>query len=495
VPVPDPTRRQVVRWSALAAGSIPLGALLAACGADGGSRAGGTAATTRPRGAGGAATPWWLQGNFAPVHQETEATDLRVVGALPPELHGLYVRNGSNPQHDDSAHWFFGDGMVHGVRLENGRARWYRNRYVHTALYDAGAGFGARVPGGTATQSNVSAFWHGGALLTSGEVGFPYRLSPDDLSTVGIHDFGGVLKSAFTAHPKIDPATGRLHSFGYGFTPPYLTYHVTEPDGRMVHTEVVDIPRSTMMHDFAITDRDVVFWDLPVIFDLQAATKWIQEPRSGAFPYRWDPSAGARIGVMPLGGRASAIAWHDIDPCFVFHGVNAHRDGEQIILDVCRLSSMFAPGEAFGGDLSERRWTVDTVSGTVTDEVVEADRPGELPNRDPRHVGRRNRYDYLVEVRGGGGAPDFGGVIKRDHRTGRRTRWSPPEPVHSGEWLFVPTASDEDAGYLLTFVYDDRTERSHLAVLDATDVTRGPVARVELPQRVPYGFHGTWVPA
>jgi carotenoid cleavage dioxygenase len=145
--------------------------------------------------------------------------------------------------------------------------------------------------------------------------------------------------------------------------------------------------------------------------------------------------------------------------------------------------------------LSERRWTVDTASGAVADDVVEADRPGELPNRDPRKVGRANRYDYLVEVRGPSGAPDFGGVIKRDHRTGRREIWAPHAAIHSGEWLFVPTGRDEDAGYLLTFVYDDRTERSHLAVIDATDVARGPVARVALPQRVPYGFHGTWVPA
>jgi carotenoid cleavage dioxygenase len=320
-------------------------------------------------------------------------------------------------------------------------------------------------------------------------------VSPDDLSTEGIDDFDGVLTSAFTAHPKIDPATGRLHSFGYGFTPPFLTYHVTEPDGRMTHTEVVDIPRSTMIHDFAVTDRDVVFWDLPVVVGRAAATRWIQAPSSGAFPYHWAPDAGARIGVMPLGGPAGAITWHEMDPCFVFHGINAHRDGADVVLDVCRLSSMFAPGETFGGALSERRWTVDTTTGRVRDEVVEADRPGELPGRDPRRVGRSNRYDYLVEVRDPGGAVDFGGVIKRDHRTGRRERWSPHPAVHSGEWLFVPGGHDEDAGWLLTYLYDDRTEASQLAVIDATDVAGGPVARVTLPRRVPYGFHGTWVPA
>ncbi len=488
-----PSRRDVLRWSVLAGGSLPLASLLAACASDGGG-----ATAPRPPGSTSPSAPerpWWLEGNFGPVTKEVDAVDLVVHGALPPELSGLYVRNGSNPQHDDSSHWFFGDGMVHGVMLEAGRARWYRNRYVHTALYDAGAGFGASAPGGSATQSNVSALFHGGRLLTSGEVGFPYELAPDDLSTVGIQDFGGKLTTAFTAHPKIDPATGRMHAFGYGFVAPFLTYHVIEPDGTLSHSEVVDIPRSTMIHDFAITDQDVVFWDLPVVFDLAAATKWIEDPQSGVFPYRWSPSAGARVGVMPLGGPASQIAWHEIDPCYVFHGINAHRDGTDVVLDVCRLSSMFVPGAAFGGALSERRWTLDTTTGRVRDEVVEADRPGELPTRDPRMVGRPQRYSYLVATRDGDEAVDFGGVIKRDHRRGTREAWDPGPARHTGEWLFVPAGDDEDAGYLLTYEYDDRTERSQLLVVDATAVPKGPVARVELPQRVPYGFHGTWVPA
>ncbi len=490
---PEPSRRDLLRWSALVAGSLPLASILAACGSD----ADTTAARSASAGRSGSpsARGWWLDGNFGPVAKEVEAFDLHVHGALPPELSGLYVRNGSNPQHADSSHWFFGDGMVHGVRLESGRARWYRNRYVHTSLYDAGVGFGAGVPGGSSTQSNVSALFHGGRLLTSGEVGFPYELSPSDLSTVGIQDFGGKLTTAFTAHPKIDPATGRMHAFGYGFVAPFLTYHVIEPDGTLSHSEVVDIPRSTMMHDFAITEHDVVFWDLPVVFDLAAATKWIQHPDSGALPYRWSPSVGARVGVMPLGGPASEMTWYEIDPCYVFHGINAHREGTDVVLDVCRLSSMFVPGAAFGGELSERRWTLDTTTGRVRDEVIETDRPGELPTRDPRQVGRAQRYSYLVATRKTDAVVDFGGVIKRDDRRGTRESWDPGSTRHTGEWLFVPTGHGEDAGYLLAFEFDDRTRRSELVVLDATAITKGPVARVELPQRVPYGFHATWVPA
>lgn len=493
-------RRDVIRWGLLGGAALPFASLLAACsdGASSSDRAGRSGVTSnRTTAPYDPDQKWWLQQNFGPVSKEVEAFDLDVVkGAIPAALAGLYVRNGSNPQSGDSSHWFFGDGMVHGVRLDGGRAVWYRNRYVHTTLYDTKTGFGDAPPGGGSNQSNVSAIWHGDRLLTSGEVGFPYELSPKDLSTTGVYDFAGKLTSAFTAHPKIDPATGRLHFFGYGFVPPYLVYHVAEPDGRLVSSTEVPVRSSTMIHDFTITDTDAVFWELPVLFDLESATKWIANPDSGVFPYRWAPEYGARIGVMPLAGPGSAIQWYEIDPCYVFHGVNAYRDGANVVLDVCRLTSMFAPGQQLGGDLSLRRWTVDTATKTVADDIVEVDDPGELPSRDPRRVGRKHRYGYLVQTRDNPETVEFGGLIKRDYRTGRVEVWDPGPAQHAGEWLFVPegTSADDDAGYLLTFVHDDTRNASELVIVDASDVRAGPIARIAMPQRVPYGFHATWVP-
>ena len=441
------------------------------------------------------ARPWWLQGNFAPVGNEVDVADLEVTGALPPSLSGQYVRNGSNPASGDSPHWFFGDGMVHGVRLSGGRATAYANRYVNTSMYAARQGFGEGAPGGASNQSNVSCIWHAGRLLTSGEVGLPYELDPATLDTVGVFDFAGRLTSSFTAHPKLDPATGRLHSFGYGFTAPYLTYHVIEADGSLSHASVVEIPRSTMMHDFAITDRDAVFWDLPVVFDLDVAVRFIETPGDPSlFPYRWAPEAGARIGVMPLGG--GPVQWFDVDPCYVFHGVNAFREGDLVHVDVCALSSMFEDGQVLGGVASLRRWTLDTATGRTTETVLEEDQPGDLPSRDPRLVGREYRYGYLVATRDDPHTVDLGGVIKHDFVGGSRVTWDPGPGRHGGEWLFVPDPDDtgEDAGHLLGFVNDDATDRSELVVLDATDVAAGPVATVAMPQRVPYGFHAAWIP-
>ncbi len=439
--------------------------------------------------------PWWLQGNYAPIGTEASASSLPVRGSLPPELNGLYVRNGSNPASGDSPHWFFGDGMVHGVRLEGGRATMYHNRFVDTPLYRERAGFGEGPPGGASNQSNVSAIWHGGKLLTSGEVGLPYELDPTDVSTIGPYDFGGRLATSFTAHPKIDPVTGRMHSFGYGFVAPYLTYHVIEPDGSMSHTEALELPRSVMMHDFAITESDAVFWDLPVVFDLELAIQYIADPTAGAFPYQWRPDAGARIGVMPLEGGGAAMQWFDIDPCYVFHGINAFRRGSEVIIDVCRLADVFVEGEVLGNDASLRRWTLDTDTGAVSDDVLEMDRTGDLPSRDPRRVGRDYRYAYLAETRENPLTAEFGGLVKRDMVNGSMEIWETGPTVHSGEWLFVPMDGGEDEGYLLSFVHDEATNISELVVVDATAVGNGPIASVELPQRVPYGFHATWVPA
>lgn len=493
------TRRDLLRGAAFGALAAPAGLWLAGCADDasttaGSSTTGSTVPFDRTR-------PWWLQGDYAPVTKEVTATALEVRGALPSSLSGLYVKNGSNPPRANSPHWFFGDGMLHGVRLSNGKAEWYRNRYVQTNLYKGGFDFGegGGAPGGGDNQSNVSAIWHGGRLLTSGEVGSPVEIDPSDLSTVGVYNFAGKLNSSFTAHPKIDPATGRMHSFGYGFADPFLTYHITEPDGTMSHVEPIDIPRSTMMHDFAITGTDAVFWDLPVVFKMDLALEMIKDPSAGIIPYVWEPEAGARIGIMPLAGGADAMTWYDIDPCYVFHGVNAYRDGDEVILDVCRLESMFVPGDSNFADAPPtlRRWTVDTASGKVSDDVIETKHSGDLPSRDPRRVGRKHRYGYLVATRDAEQTVDLGGVIKQDYDNDRREMWEPGATRHAGEPLFVvgdPADDADDAGWLLTFVHDDAADETVLAVLDASDVSAGPVAEVVMPQRVPYGFHATWIP-
>lgn len=262
-------RRAVLRTM----GMGTVAAALAACGGGGdggdGQRAGGRrperpAASVEPY---DPDRPYWEQGNFAAVQEEVTETGPRGHRCDPALVERPLRPQRLEPAHRPVAALVLGDGMVHGVRIEEGRAAWYRNRWVGTTMHTAGQEFAeAGVPGRDVNQSNVALAAHAGRLLTLGEVGWPYELAPDDLATVGPWDFDGRLTTAMTAHPKIDPATGEMHFFGYGFVDPLLTYHVADTDGLLVRSEPVALEAPVMIHDFAITDRDVVFWIGLVMF-------------------------------------------------------------------------------------------------------------------------------------------------------------------------------------------------------------------------------------
>ena len=301
-------RRTVLRIGVLGAAGFGGAQLLAACGG-GAPRASGQTGevSTAPVTVADPSVPWWLRGNFAPVTREVEAFDLRVEGSLPAELSGLYVRNGSNPKPGWAPHWFLGDGMVHGVMLDDGKATWYRNRYVHTTLLAAGGGLTAKgAPGGAAGLSNVSIVHHGGKLLTLGEVGLPYELRPRDLSTVGAYDFGGRLQGQHDRAPEDrSRPPDQMHFFGYNFAEPYLEYHVADRDGVLVSSQPVAVKASTMIHDFAITDRDVVFWEMPVLFDMQLAIKMVSTAALDGHAVRVE--AGVRVAPRRHAARRSRV--------------------------------------------------------------------------------------------------------------------------------------------------------------------------------------------
>ena len=435
--------------------------------------------------------PYWEQGNFTAVDDEVTETALEVTGAIPSSLSGLYLRNGSNPPTKTSPHWFLGDGMVHGLRIEKGKAAWYRNRYVQTTLHKEGREFSdAGVPGLDVNQSNVAVAYHANKLLTLGEVGWPYELSPTDLSTVGPWDFDGRLATWMTAHPKIDPATGLMHFFGYGFVEPLLTYHVADAEGRLVHSEPVAIPAATMIHDFAITDKHVIFWQGPVMFSLEP------ELLATGFPFAWDPEGPSRVGVMPLGGPASEIRWVELDPYMVFHGLNAHSDGDDVVARIHKQTSAFGPeGDLLPSTLTE--WRIDTSGPELTlTETPMSDVNMDLPSIDRRYVGREARHGWCATIDDEGPYGfEFAGINHIDVDKGTDDRWEPGPMERGGEAFFVPDGEDagEGEGWIMSFLYDRTVDRSSLGIFDAQAVADGPVARIHLPVRVPYGFHGLWV--
>ena len=440
-------------------------------------------------------TPFHLQGNFAPIKDEITTTDLEVVGTIPPELEGLYVRNGANPPSGYSQHWFLGQGMVHGVRLEGGRAASYRNRYVRTPYLENPDLQRVSETGQidrTASAANTHVIGHAGKILALEEGSFPYVLDRE-LNTLGHTDFEGRLTTAFSAHPKLCPVTGELLSFGYGQLPPYLTYLRVSPDGSLVQTEEIEVPGPTMMHDFMITERRALFMDLPVVFDLEAAM-------AGTMPFKWSDEYTARVGIMPRTGTNADVKWFEIEPCFVFHGMNAWDEGDRVVYDVCRISEIWREAgdlQSGDGEITLHRFSFDLSDGSVREETLD-DRPMEFPRVADARVGQKNRFGYTLAFEGeDGAAPAMAGQYKVDLKTGA-AEYSEAGPGRSpGEMVFVPgpgADADSDDGYLLSFVFDGPTNRSELVVADASNFTAPPIARVKLPQRVPVGFHGSWIP-
>lgn len=438
----------------------------------------------------------YLTGNYAPVTEEVTATDLQVIGELPRELNGRYLRNGPNPISDiDPAthHWFMGDGMVHGIRLREGRAEWYRNRYVGSTRISVARGLpDIAGPNWNASplgpNTNVGGFagttW---AMVEAGTC--PVELTYE-LETVGHNDFFGTLPGAFTAHPKVDPTTGEMHAVVYAWAQwfDHVQYVRVGADGRVNRTVDIPLPGMSMVHDMSLTDRYVVVYDQPVLVDLDLAF-------AGRFPFRWNDDYGNRIGLLPRNGDAGDIVWIDVPMGYVFHPLNAYDTADgKVVLDVCFYDRMMHHDllGPFGDSLPRLvRWEADPVTRTVNVTTID-DRANEFPRHRGSLTGKPYRYGYCAQV---DPLTMWWPTVKHDLVTGARSMFDHGPGRAAGEPVFVGRqgGTAEDDGWLVTFVHDGTNDSAEFVVIDAQDFDRGYVARVKLPQRVPFGFHGNWV--
>ncbi|MEO8815536.1 MAG: carotenoid oxygenase family protein [Mycobacterium sp.] len=434
--------------------------------------------------------PFFRTANYAPVLDELTAFDLPVQGSIPSELNGWYLRNGPNPR-VAKGHWCVGDGMVHGLRLENGRAAWYRNRWVRTESFEQP--FPVYGADGTrnlhSSLANTHVVRHAGKTLALMETSLPYEIT-NDLKTLGAYDFGGKLVDAMAAHPKICPTTGELHFIGFGsILEPHASYHRADANGELTISRPIDIPALTLMHDFALTAEHVVFMDLPLVFNLDLALT-IQDNED--LPYRWDDSHGARLGVLRRDDPYGPVRWFDIDPCYVFHVANAYdvasTSGNSIVLQVLRYPELWRDSSVLDAEAALWRWTIDLDTGIVEERQLD-DRGVEFPRIDDRLAGLPARYSVAVGtnllVR-----YDLERDTASEHRFGVNG-WRGT----ADEAVFAPAGgqSDELAGWYLTYVYDPVRDGSDLVIIDASDFEGAPVARVRMPRRVPHGFHGNWL--
>ena len=445
-------------------------------------------------------TSVYLSNNYAPVADEITVNDLNVIGAIPEELDGRWLRNGPNPIGEvDPAthHWFTGNAMVHGVRIRGGRAEWYRNRWVRGQREAEALGepmptgpvhteFGAAGPN-TSIGGFAGEIW---ALVEAGAV--PMRMTPE-LDTIGYDDFSGTLPNGFSAHPKYDPASGELHAVCYTWPDlmDHVQYVVVGRDGKV--SKVIDVPVDDMpmIHDMSITQNYALVYDLPVTVDIDLA---MQE----RFPFRWNPDHPARVGLLSRDAdNADDIVWCDAPMNYLYHPLNAYEDEDgRVVVDVCSYDVMFH--KDLNGPLGDTtpvldRWTIDPKTRTTKVEHVD-ERLHEFPRHNPQVGGTKHRFGYTAGATNGK-ADLFGATYKIDYDAGTILEHDHGEGRGGAEPVFVAKegGSAEDDGWLMVAVHDATVDRSDLVILDAADFEGDEVARIELPRRVPHGFHGNWV--
>lgn len=461
-------------------------------------------------------------GPWRPQHTEWDADDLEVVGTIPADLDGAYLRNTENPVHRSLGqyHPFDGDGMLHAIHFRDGRAS-YRNRFVRTlglaAENEAGEplwaglaepparsrrdGWGARTRMKDASSTDVVV--HAGLAKTSFyQCGDLYRLDPLTLETLGRESWNGRFPAeGVSAHTKVDEHTGEMLFFNYATRAPYLHYGVVDASDRLVHYTPIPLPGPRLPHDMAFTERYAILNDCPLFWDAELMAK-------GIYAVRYHPELPTRFAILPRRGGAADVRWFEAAPTYVLHWINAYEDGDEVVLDGFfqhtpqpSLRGANTYYERISRYLSldqmqtrAHRWRFDLATGTTREEDL-SDRIMEFGMINGRHGGRPYRYAYNMTAPPGRFL--FDGLVKHDLQTGREEHFAFGDGVFASETPMAPRRGGraEDDGYLLTFVIDMNADRSECWIFAAQDLAAGPLARVRLPERISSGTHSCWAPA
>ena len=455
----------------------------------------------------------FLSRGFAPIGLECEYSHLVVEGEIPRELTGTFYRIGPNPQFMPRGIYnpLNGDGMVHAFHLQDGRAS-YRNRWVRTRQWtmDHAAGralFGTSGipadsdPGVAQLQTdgvaNTNLVWHGGRLLALEEGHGPIEIDPVSLATLGGWSFEGKLPRNMTAHPKVDPGSGEMiffANFPTGRITGDLELYFTNAAGELIASRTIAGPFAALVHDFAVTEDFIIIAFCPVTVSIRRA-------RAGGPAVAWEPELGTHVAITGRRGNHDEVRWFTGKACMAWHSMNAFNEGSHIIVDVCQQEAAVFP-RADGSPTDPHRatqlltrWEFDwTKPGSFATARLSAERC-EYPRVDERRLGRSYRYGFVACL-GGPGSDDIfhRGIARFDHVTRELSIFAAGPRCAVAEPVFVPKTANarEGEGYVLSNIYDEDRNTSHLAIFDAEQIERGPIARAHLDHRVPVGFHANW---
>ncbi|MEO1707764.1 MAG: carotenoid oxygenase family protein [Pseudomonadota bacterium] len=461
----------------------------------------------------------YLNGAWTPQHEEVVSDELEVIGEIPTDLNGIYIRNTENPLHDAIGvyHPFDGDGMIHAMTFAQGRAT-YRNRFVRTKSllaeqeanrslwagiaanpkHSERPGWGAR--GDMKDASSTDVIFHNGEILSTFYMcGEGYRLDPETLETLGTAAY--VPPTGISAHPKLDPHTGEMLFFNYGKDAPYMHYGVVNATGERTSLVPIELPGPRLPHDMAFTENYSILNDCPLFWDDELLARGIHSAQ-------WHGHLPTRFAIIPRHGNANDIRWFEAAPTYVLHWMNAWEEGNEIILDGYfqddpdpapldipgidpRFGKLLANIDEHSFKPKLHRWRFNLETGKTVEERLD-DRTLEFGTFNPDYTGRRSRYLYSTTTKPGWFL--FNGIVKHDLETGDSETLMFGENRFGSEAPFAPRpgAGAEDEGYLLSFITDLDTDQSECVIIDAQNVSAGPVARIILPHRISSGTHAAW---
>lgn len=456
----------------------------------------------------------YLRKGFEPIHFECKYADLVVSGTIPDELFGCLYRIGPNPQFAPKGAYnpLLGDGMIHAFEINNGRVS-YRNRWVRTEQWkiERSAGQALFATSGNPRESdaqvaglqtngvaNTNLVWYAGRLLALEEGHTPIEIDPASLNTLGTWTFHENLPGNMTAHPKIDPDTGEMVFFANFPRRDFsgaLEIYTADKAGRHIQQQRITLPYPALIHDFAVTRDFIVFFVCPLTVSIERA-------RSGGSAIAWEPEKQTWISVVSRRTESVEPQWIPMHANMTWHAMNAFNEGNTIYVDVCSQEAAAFP--SITGRMAQpdelrqflTRWRLEWPGRSEIVTECLSDVVCEYPRIDDRYSGRKYRYGY-VACCGGPGTGDLfhRGLGRFDHLTRRMEVYYAGDACAVSEPIFIPGSceSEEGDGYLLSVIFDEHRNASHLAIFNAQQIENGPIACALLDHRVPMGFHGIWL--
>lgn len=345
-------------------------------------------------------------------------------------------------------------------------------------------------PGPMKNGSFIHIIRHANKYITCLEstLHLPYQVT-SELDTIGTWDAQGQLTVGMNAHTKVDPLTGELYYISYSINkPPYLYCGMIDALGVQKFLYPIAIPYPVMMHDFAITQNNIIFFVCPAVIDINA----VYEADGKNKLLTWRPDLQTLIGIMPRKGTPKDISWIPTSSFFVYHFMNAYEEEEVLIIDYIWRDGFMISHVSKDPSNTLFRMEISKDNKILKNEQLFSNHI-EFPRIRETLTGLKYQYGYAAGQKDTN-SKGFDTIYQYDMQNkSTNLHYFGPHCL-VGEPVFVPKTGGirENEGYILAIVFDFERNQNSFIILDGENINKAPIATIQLPQRVPFGLHGSW---